>query len=88
MKVAGRAQEDVGVVTRTRWRGLAEGREEEESMATWVCECGALTRSGCCTGTAGPGGQMRKLSSVSCKIDCMQVMETPRMALLLRSPHA
>ena len=43
MKVAGRAQEDVGVVTRTRWRGLAEGREEEESIATWVCECGALT---------------------------------------------
>ena len=31
---------------------------------------------------------MRKLSSVSCKIDCMQLMETPRMALLLRSPHA
>lgn len=30
---------------------------------------------------------MRKLSSVSCKIDCMQLMETPRKALLLRSPH-
>lgn len=37
MKVVGGAQEDVGVVTRTRWRRLAEGREEEESVATWVC---------------------------------------------------
>lgn len=26
------------MVTRTRWRGFAEGREEEESIATWVCE--------------------------------------------------
>lgn len=59
MKVVGGAQEGVGVVTRTRWRGLAEGREEEESIATWVCECASLTGSGFSTGTADGGGQLR-----------------------------